>query len=602
MFKKFVAALLIATPAIASAPPPANTPAAVAPATNTVASANQRRITLGSGGAYQIPKGWFSLSEIGPFLQLEQWDPQRQVWRTHSSNSPNIIPLIYSTGANLRMVNTVDTLVAVENTCAGKSYTSPSMAMNAVIPIKQQGKVRLIVGGAIQVKLHADPAVTSGLMSATNLGYQDLAHNGGTNCPTYGQTTGTGGGCFTKEPTVVFDLGNQTGPFRAPQVQVYITNANTQTSSLNVNDGYSVTSNTVAFGPGQVMKIGYATGNDQGNLQSSGSFSSKYTWTGSGLDASKITAKIVPHPDDAALVGSAIPKLDVIAAPEYDDNATPVILPCNGYSGVTSAEVIDHGGAIGDYDFLEASATVSDSTGSGFGFTLAGNFYLTGVNPGNVRGKSLDTDVSWLGYTVTASSGTGSVATLTYSGVNIFTVGKTIVVAGNGGYNTAGATVTASTSSTNTSTVSYANATTGTVTGGTISSTSNFTTAINGSTVSNGGAYGFTSTTTSDVGTVASSTSKDYVPIFANSGMLDDEISRAKQSIGIGTITNGRISVAKLGASGPGWQYRPYLSFGNRFSVWTSPPIAIPKFGSGVDYFTITKVDGVPTSWNWYAP
>ena len=92
-----------------------------------------------------------------------------------------------------------------------------------------------------------------------------------------------------------------------------------------------------------------------------------------------------------------------------------------------------------------------------------------GITPIVVSGASSTTSG---GLTVTGASGTGTTATLTYSGSYTFLVGSTITVSGmtpsgyNGNY-----TVTAS----GTGTVSYANATTGFTTGGKIGATATLT-------------------------------------------------------------------------------------------------------------------------------
>lgn len=444
-----ICALLIAVPAFAgTVMPPTNEPSR-----DAATHKNQQRITLGSGSVYQIPKGWFALQDVGPFLQLEQWDPQRLAWRTHSSLMPNIMAPLYSTGANYRMVNTVDTLVAVVDTCAGKGYSSganiPTITQNASIPASARATVRLTIGGGITVALHAGDA------------------NSG----------------FTREPTLVFDYSNQTPPYRVPQIEVKI---NTST--------------------GAISGFGYSAGNDAGNQAGT------YAWSGAGLNAATLTAKILPAPVD---VGTAVvPRVDVAAAPDTD--------ACSGATGVTAVEVIDHGSAIGDYDFLEAPPTFTDPTSAGTGISLsyAGNFYITGVYPGN---RPRTTSDAW--------------------SANAFYT-------------------------------------------------------VNGATLVNGGAWGSVTSSSSSTPSV----SRDWPLVFAYNGNLDDEVSRQRTAVGYATLTSGVISAVKLFGNGPGYQYRPWLGFASRFTNWTSPPVAVAKLGSGVDYFTITQVGGSPTSWDWANP
>lgn len=165
---------------------------------------------------------------------------------------------------------------------------------------------------------------------------------GGQNKPTF--RTYVGGACtvvvdtpglYHLQPSAFCDVSQQTPPFVTPQFEV----------RLN--------------GSGQVVAL-YQTGNDTG-------FPS---YSGAGLDVSKLTIQIIPHPDDTGVTEATV---HPVAA---------------GAGVVTQVDLLTFGGPIGNFDFVGTSS-ITHNGGTGFNATIIGDFLVSGytINSGGQYGS-----------------------------------------------------------------------------------------------------------------------------------------------------------------------------------------------------------------------
>ncbi len=266
------------------------------------AASDFNRLTLLSGGAYLVPAGAWSLQDIGPYIQLQQWDAQRLVWRNRQLQRGGTYQFT-SNGASHRVVNTGNCLGGVTAIVGGSGYSASNPPTITVGIGNPPGKLRCTVGGAVTMLVDA-------------------------------------GGLYSHQPTIEWDVSQQTPPFRTPQFCV------------NRDESGVITSCT-------------ATGNDQITAQS-GLWTE--IWTGAGLDVHKLSCRVVRHPDDIYPdTGSNVAQLRPVAA---------------AAGKVTAVEIIDYGGAVGNIGFgggFFGNFTINHNGGSGFTCALAGNFFVSSM-------------------------------------------------------------------------------------------------------------------------------------------------------------------------------------------------------------------------------
>lgn len=246
--------------------------------------------TLYSGGQIEVPAGMYAL-KLGPLLTLLRWNTERLCWMRQNTMPNGLHMALSSDGTNYRVANLTGCAVGVSQLSPGSGYNpaNPPVFSTTRNPIRgfQKPVFRTYVGGACTMVL---------------------------------DTPGT----YHLQPSLVFDVSQQTPPFVTPQFEIGI-------DASGHIDGF------------------YQTGNDTG-------FPS---YSGAGLDVSKLTATIVPHPDDTGVVPGA---------------AHPVAA---GAGSVTQIDVIDYGGPINNQDWL-GTASITHNGGTGLWGEIAGDLFVSG--------------------------------------------------------------------------------------------------------------------------------------------------------------------------------------------------------------------------------
>lgn len=251
-------------------------------------AAYARHGSLYSGGAIAVPSGVYAL-DLGPLLTLLRWNSERLCWKPQKA-APTGLYEVISDGSNYRIANLTGCAKGVTLITPGSGYSSgtPPVLTTTRTPLRGFNKptFRALVGGA---------------------------------CTMVVDTVGA----YHLQPSVVFDVSQQTPPFVTPQFEVQLNNS------------------------GQVTGL-HQTGNDSG-------FPS---YSGAGLDVSKLTATIIPHPDDSGVTTATV---HPVAA---------------GAGVVTQVDCMTFGGPIGDNDF-QGTTSVTHNGGSSFTGGIVGEFFVS---------------------------------------------------------------------------------------------------------------------------------------------------------------------------------------------------------------------------------
>ena len=294
-----------------------------------------QRIALFGGGSYQLPKGWITLYEIGPFLDLQRYDPARQMWVTPKTPMRGLVPPFWCDGVSWRMVNTVGCTIACAVTAAGSGYdpaTPPAITpTNTPISGRKKPTIRTIVGGAITV-------------------------------------TVVSGGVYDYPPTIRFDYSAQTPPFRPAQIDFQING-----TSGAITDVYH---------------DGNDTAGAKGGLGSAGAYS------GAGLNAATLTYTLVRDPRDTqtsdAVLSVAAAASGKVTAADVTDFGTPI-----GNNDATNALTITHNGGSGATfrlinNYYVTGVTITNGGAFVNGSAAAYNSSVDGFYPPIVLSSSMD--------------------------------------------------------------------------------------------------------------------------------------------------------------------------------------------------------------------
>jgi hypothetical protein len=285
--------------------------------------ARAKRIALWGGSVYLLPKGLINLYELGPFLDIQTYDPLRQIWVFPKTQMRGWVPEFFSDGMSHRVVNSIGCTIHATVVNAGSGYSSivPPVITPTSDPAGGPKKplLRAIVGGGVRVTI-------------------------------------VSGGEYDYPPVLQWDYSQQTGPIRPIQIDLAINSVGVVTT---VN--YDGNDTATALG---------ATNADPNAC------------SGAGIDVSKLTYRLVRHPSDTKTVDAVLSVAShgagkVLAADVLDmgayvgdvDAAGAVSITHNGGTGlqvrlinnhyVTGMQIVDGG----DY----RDSTTDDPFNSGGG-------------------------------------------------------------------------------------------------------------------------------------------------------------------------------------------------------------------------------------------
>jgi len=260
-----------------------------------------KRIALWGGAAYMLPKGTINVYEMGPFLDIQTYDPLRQLWAFPKTQMRGFVPNFYSDGMSHRVVNSVGCTIHATVVSAGSGYSSSTPpvitpTLSAAGGVKKP-QLRAIVGGGVRVSIIS-------------------------------------GGQYDYPPVLEFDYSQQTLPIRPIQINLAI-------------DGTGAV--TTVFYDGNDTATALGATNSDSNACS-----------GAGIDVSKLTYRLVRHPDDTKTTNAVLS------------------LSTAGAGKVLAVDVLDMGAYVGDNDATNA-VSITHNGGSGLQVRLINNYYVTSV-------------------------------------------------------------------------------------------------------------------------------------------------------------------------------------------------------------------------------
>lgn len=116
-----------------------------------------KRLCLWSGGAYVLPRGFITINDMGPFLSLLRWDPERLCWSVKPRIGGEVVPPFWSDGKSWRVANTVGCLINARITNRGTGYNPSNPPIIQPNYGFQSGRkwatLRATVGGAVSVSI-----------------------------------------------------------------------------------------------------------------------------------------------------------------------------------------------------------------------------------------------------------------------------------------------------------------------------------------------------------------------------------------------------------------------------------------------------------------